>query len=132
MTRHEFGKPVRRAARLRSGGRCEANDPVYGLEPGVRCNVSLAKGVDFDHWPFPAGDEGSDVLENCMAVCPTCHRKKTSTYDVPVLAKGKRVADKARGITNTKRGGFRKAEPQRTATRAIVRKADRRSQEEIS
>ena len=93
--RHEFSKPVRREALKRSGGLCEAIGTVYGLEPGQRCNAPLSHGVEFDHYPVPATDKGSDTLDNCVAVCRTCHRRKTSTYDVPmqIAAVQQRTAD---------------------------------------
>jgi 5-methylcytosine-specific restriction endonuclease McrA len=120
MSRHEFSKPIRREALRRSGGLCEAIGAVYGLEPGHRCNAPLSHGVEFDHYPVPATDPGSDTLDNCVACCKTCHRHKTSTYDVPMQAKGKRVRDKHNGIRPTSRlrsGGFAKRPPQRTASR---------------
>ncbi len=96
--RYEFSKSVKRAALRRSGGLCEAVGKVYGLAPKLRCNWTLAQGVEFDHYPMPATDPGSDSLENCMAVCPSCHRHKTRTFDVPAQAKSKRVRDKHLGI----------------------------------
>lgn len=122
MARHEFSKPTRRDALRRSGGLCEATGPVYGLAPGQRCNAPLSHGVEFDHYPVPATDPGSDTLDNCVACCKTCHRHKTSTYDVPMQAKGKRVSDKHNGIRQPPqlRGhGFRKRPPQHTATRPL-------------
>ena len=98
MTRHEFTKTTKREALARSGGLCEATGPVYGLEPGQRCNATLSHGVDFDHYPVPATDKGSDTADNCVACCRTCHRFKTSTYDVPMQAKGRRIRDKHAGI----------------------------------
>src|SRR5690606_20906390 len=96
--RYEFPKSVMREALKRSGKICEAVGSVYGLEPGQRCNAPLDHGVEFDHYPAPATDPGSDTLENCQAVCPTCHRHKTGTYDVPMQAKAKRVSDRHNGI----------------------------------
>lgn len=119
MPRHEFSQKIKREALRRSGKRCEAVGEFYGLEPGYRCNGDLSKGVEFDHYPLPATDKGSDTLENCVACCKTCHRFKTSTYDVPMQAKGKRVWDRDNGIKRSRRGGFPKAEPQRNATRKI-------------
>lgn len=119
MTRHEFSKPTKREALRRSGGFCEAVGAVYGLEPGQRCNAPLSRGVEFDHWPVPATDEGSDTLDNCVSCCPTCHRFKTSSYDVPMQAKGKRIRDKHTGVSSRfklQSRGFAKAGPQRTAT----------------
>lgn len=98
MARHEFSKAVKREALTRSGGLCEAVGEVYGLEPGQRCNAPLSHGVEFDHYPTPATDKGSDTADNCVACCRTCHRHKTSTYDVPMQAKGRRIRDKHAGI----------------------------------
>ncbi len=96
--RHEFKKPTKRDALKRSNGKCEAIGEVYGLAPGQRCNAPLSRGVQFDHWPLPATDFGSDTLDNCVAVCIQCHSYKTRTYDTPMQAKGKRVKDKHTGV----------------------------------
>jgi 5-methylcytosine-specific restriction protein A len=73
---------------------------VYGLEPGQRCNAPLSKGVDFDHYPIRAADGGPGTLENCLAICLTCHRHKTRTFDIPNAAKGKRVSDRHTGVVS--------------------------------
>lgn len=97
--RYNFSSKVKRQARERSGGRCEAVGIVYGLAPGQRCNASLeGKPVEIDHYPIPATDEGSDVLENAVTCCVACHRFKTSSYDVPMQAKGKRISDRHNGL----------------------------------
>lgn len=128
MPRHNFSPKVKRQARERSGGFCEASGVVYGLQPGQRCNVPLeGKRVEIDHYPIPATEEGSDVLENAVACCTKCHGFKTASYDIPMQAKGKRVSDRHLGITSKPKWqsqGFRKAPAQHTATREIVRKAD--------
>ena len=95
MTRHEFRKSTKQAALKRSGGICEAMGSVYGLEPKTRCTASLAAGVEFDHYPKSALDDDSDGLDNCVACCPAHHRFKTSTYDIPMQAKGKRIRRQA-------------------------------------
>jgi len=123
MPRHNFSAKVKRQARKRSGGSCEAVGAVYGLPPGQRCNAALAgKRVEIDHYPIPATDEGSDVLENAVACCVKCHAHKTATYDVPMQAKGKRVSDKHLGIRpepTIRSGGFAPRQKQRSATRPI-------------
>ncbi len=127
MPRGEFSKPVRRDALRRSGGLCEASGPVYGLEPGQRCNAPLSHGVEFDHYPVPATERDSDGLGNCVACCKTCHGHKTRTFDIPIQAKTKRVSDKHLGIRPPSRlrsAGFRPAEPQHSATREIRRKGE--------
>ena len=123
--RYEFSKPVKRAALKRSDGLCEAVGEVYGLPFGQRCNSPLSHGVEFDHWPIPATDAGSDTLDNCMTVCPSCHRRKTSSYDIPMQAKGKRVSDNHLGIRQPSRlqsRGFEKRPKQHSATRAMREK----------
>lgn len=123
--RYEFTQKTKRAALERSGGRCEASGSVYGLTPGQRCNAPLTgKRVEIDHYPAPATDKGSDVLENAVACCVQCHSFKTATYDVPMQAKGKRVSDRHLGIERKGRG-FPKRPPQRSATREIIRKSER-------
>lgn len=97
--RYEFGKAVKREANARSGGHCEAVGTVYGLEPGQRCNAPFKAGKkEFDHYPEPATEKGSDTLENCVVCCPKCHGFKTAKFDIPVQAKVKRTSDKHEGI----------------------------------
>lgn len=97
--RYEFSKPTQREALKRSGGRCEATGAVYGLDPGHRCNVLFKGGrKEFDHYPVPATEEGSNTLDNCVVCCPEHHLFKTRTFDIPVQAKVKRVSDKHLGI----------------------------------
>jgi hypothetical protein len=100
--RYEFPKSVKRAALKRSAGFCEATGPTYGIVQGGRCYADLSYGCEFDHWPLPATDKGSNTLKNCMAVCIPCHRFKTRKYDVPMQAKGKRVRDKHTGVSRPK------------------------------
>lgn len=128
MTRHEFSKPTKREALKRSEGRCEAIGEVYGLEPGQRCNAPLSHGVEFDHYPVPATDKGSDTLDNCVAACKTCHSFKTRSYDIPMQAKGKRVSDRNLGIrppSQLRSAPFPARQKQNSATRPIVRKSER-------
>lgn len=123
--RYEFSKAIKRAALKRSGGLCEGHGPVYGLDAGQRCNAPLSHGVEFDHYPVPATDKGSDTLDNCVACCPVCHRFKTSHYDVPMQAKGKRIRDKHTGIRKpsqwaSQRLGY--GNHQHTATRPLKKR----------
>lgn len=120
--RYEFGKPVMREALARSGGRCEALGEVYGFEPMQRCNAPF-KGAakEFDHYPVPATEEGSDTLENCVVCCPDCHSHKTRTFDVPVQAKVKRVSDKHNGISSPKGPRLGNGNQQHSATRRLTK-----------
>lgn len=99
--RKEFSKAVKREALLRSGGLCEAVGPLYGLEPGQRCNVNLAYGVHFDHVNADSNG-GEPTLENCAAVCPQCNMFKAHKHDTPRAAKVKRQYDKHNGIVRPK------------------------------
>lgn len=99
--RKEFSKAVKREALLRSGGLCEAVGPLYGLEPGQRCNVNLAYGVHFDHVNADSNG-GKPTLENCAAVCPQCNMHKAHFHDTPRAAKLKRQRDRNQGISKRK------------------------------
>jgi hypothetical protein len=114
----EFSTKTKRERLKQSGGFCEAEGPIYGLEPNTRCNSDLGRGVDFDHH-IALAIGGTNGIENCRAVCVQCHKHKTRTNDVPKAAKTKRQSDKNKGIRRPKgqlkSAGFPKAEkPERT------------------
>jgi 5-methylcytosine-specific restriction protein A len=129
MARHNFSPKVKRQARERSGGYCEASGVVYGLDPGQRCNAPLAgKRVEIDHYPIPATDEGSDVLENAVTCCVKCHSHKTATYDIPMQAKGKRVSDRNLGLrpaSKLQSRGFSKSATKYSPARGAMRTIER-------
>ncbi len=101
MSRAEFSKATKRAARERSGDLCEASGALYGLEPGRRCNMPLSRGVEYDHVILEANSHDNG-LNNCAAVCIPCHRIKTAKHDTPLAAKTLRQRDKNLGITGPK------------------------------
>lgn len=102
MRRREFPKAERRKMLARSGGRCEATGPLFGLPEGVRCDGDLAYGLRFEHLqPDRAG--GAPTAENGAAVCPRCWRWKTDNHDQRVAAKGRRVEEKRTGVRQTSR-----------------------------
>lgn len=113
MARREFTKEIKRAALRRSLGKCEAVGEMYGFKPGQRCNAPLSMGVQYDHI-IADSIGGEPTLDNCAAVCVSCHGYKTRTVDTPRAAKTKRMSDKAKGITRPKgtlKGqGFAKSE----------------------
>lgn len=101
--RDDFDKKDRRFMLARSGQRCEAEGPRYGLDDGVRCNADLAYGVEFHHIiPTGAGGKGKGHPENGLAVCPKCHKHSTNTHDKQVVAKVKRQSDKHYGTSRKK------------------------------
>lgn len=96
MSRHEFSRETRREALKRSGLKCEASGPRYGLAEGQRCNCSLSLGVQYDH-DVPDQLGGENSLENCRAVCIQCHKIKTRG-DIRQIRKSDRQRDKASGV----------------------------------
>ena len=101
MSRREFTKPTKREALARSGLQCEAVGSWYGLPAGQRCGCDLAYGVEFDHIDLDANSKDNS-LANCAAVCPACHRFKTTKHDIPLAAKTVRQQDKHNGIRTRK------------------------------
>lgn len=100
MSRTEFSRATRQAALKRSGLKCEASGPRYGLKEGQRCNCNLSLGVQFDH-DVPDQLGGDNSLENCRAVCVQCHRIKTRG-DIQQIRKSDRQRDKHNGILKPK------------------------------
>ena len=96
-----FTAKTKRERLKHAQGRCEATGPIYGLEVGIKCDADLGLGVEFDHFDLVANSRDSS-FENCRAVCPACHRFKTSKHDVPRAAKTQRQQDKNNGIKKPK------------------------------
>ncbi|KAA0684571.1 HNH endonuclease [Neorhizobium sp. P12A] len=111
MSRTEFTRATKRDALERSGGKCEASGPRYGLEEGQRCNCSLSVGVIFDH-DNPDQMGGDNSLENCRSICITCNKFKTRG-DIREIRKSDRIRDKnsrvIRPAGKLKGPGFAKA-----------------------
>jgi len=82
--RQEFPAKVKLAAWERSAGHCE------------ECMARIIGRPEYDHI-LPDALGGEPVLENCAVLCSKCHRLKTSTGDVPRIAKAKRQQRKAVG-----------------------------------
>lgn len=82
--RREFSGKVKLAAWERCGGNCEA------------CRARIIGRAEYDHI-LPDALGGEPTLENCAVLCSKCHRIKTSTGDVPRIAKAKRQQRKAIG-----------------------------------
>lgn len=97
MTRRlEFTAATKREALERSGGACECHRVP---QLAVKCG-GLALGAGntfFEHIICDAiGPDNS--LDNCAVLTKTCWRAKTAGYDLPVIAKTKRQADRNSGI----------------------------------
>ena len=95
MMRQEFPTKVKLAAFEACGGRC------------YHCDIKIrsGNGPHYDH-RVPDALGGKPTAENVQVLCKTCHRLKTSSEDVPRIAKAKRV--KAGHLNaKDKRRGFR-------------------------
>lgn len=95
MARREFSSKVRIEAFARAGGKCEGCGVV--IRPG--------NGPHYDH-RVPDAVGGEPTLENCQVLCKACHSVKTSTDDVPAIAKTKRIRNRHINA-EPKRRGFR-------------------------
>lgn len=120
MSRREFSKLIKRDAFVRADGKCEGTKP-----DGEPCAAKLTKGkFHYDH-DIADGLGGEPELWNCKVLCVVCHNEKTTKHDVPLIAKVKRIQDHERGIRTTRQkiqsAGFRRASPQRTASRPLNR-----------
>lgn len=121
--RQEFPQSVRKAA----FARCCKNGSIPGAPQCETCGIELNRrtGTIYEHIQ-PDGLGGEPTLDNCKVHCANCADVKTHTEDNPRMRKADRVLKKEFGLM-PKRGkairsaGFRKAEPQRSASRPIVR-----------
>lgn len=115
--RREFSKQVRRDAFMRAQGKCENS----------HCGAHLSVNkFHYDH-DLPDYLGGEPILSNCVVLCVICHREKTRKEDRPRIDKTRRIADAAIGIrkqSTLRSAGFRKASPQRSASRPIERRAE--------
>lgn len=75
-----FSPTTRLDALLRAQNRCECLRQC-AHHRGQRCNEDLTNGFEAHHRTAEAAG-GSDELNNCEALCLTCH-KNTGTYGKP-------------------------------------------------
>jgi 5-methylcytosine-specific restriction protein A len=86
MTRQEFKPKTKALAFSRANKRCED------------CGALLGPGNTEYHHRIACELGGDNSLENCVCLCKTCHRLRTSTQDVPNIARAKRRERKHIGI----------------------------------
>ena len=79
--RREFTPKVKLAAWERCGGNCE------------QCLTRIIGRPEYDHI-LPDWLGGEPTIENAQVLCSKCHRLKSSTEDVPRIAKTKRTKRK--------------------------------------
>src|SRR5258708_7104111 len=92
--RQEFSRKIKADAFLRAEGRCEV------------CHVKIVSRAEYDH-VVPDQLGGKAVLTNCQVCCKKCHRLKTSTHDIPRIAKAKRTEAKHIGTWAKSRNPLR-------------------------
>ena len=96
LRRREFTKETQRQALARSKGVCECHLIPHVFK--VACGLPLGDGNTFYEHIDPDHLCRDNSLSNCAALSKTCWKIKTAIYDLPVIAKVKRVSDLARGI----------------------------------
>lgn len=94
--RQEFPSKVRLARWEHAAGLCE--------DCGVK--IRAGNGPHYDH-STPDVVGGPPTFDNCRVLCRTCHGVKTSTVDIPAIARTKRIRNKHINASDKKRGGFR-------------------------
>lgn len=92
--RQEFSVAVRKAAWARCKGFCE--------DCGRELTGGPKDSPEYDH-DIPDGLGGKPTLDNCVVRCPPCHLEKTTTRDVPAIAKAKRIEAKRLGLRKAKK-----------------------------
>lgn len=123
--RREFSQKVRKAA----FARCCRNGSKPGIPQCESCGNELRAGnIEYEHLT-PDGLGGEPTLENCGVWCAVpCSSKKTAEVDVPRMAKADSVLRSTYGLKPARKSfqsaGFRKTQPQRTASRPIQRKSE--------
>ena len=88
--RQEFSTKTKLAAFERANGMCDI------------CGQKIIARAEYDH-ALPDFFGGKPDLSNCQVLCSRCHRLKTSTEDVPRIAKTKRTRAKHIGAERPKR-----------------------------
>lgn len=118
IKRQEFPLPVRKLAFRRC---CKNGVPHC---EGCGNEINARTGLIYEH-VVPDGLGGQPTLDNCKVHCKNCADVKTFTEDNPRMQKADRVLKKNFGLRPARQKiqstGFRKAAPQRTASRPISR-----------
>ncbi len=72
-----FSESVKDAAFKRSGGHCECNRSSH-TNHTIRCSTTITRhGAEYHH--VKSQDAGGpDTLDNCEALCKTCHQQTKS------------------------------------------------------
>src|SRR5216684_3795555 len=93
-----FTKATQRTALQRANGICECHLITHVFK--TPCGLPLGIGNTFFEHVDPYVISGRNDLSNCAALTRNCWRFKTAHYDMPAIAKVRRVGDLANGITD--------------------------------
>lgn len=96
MARLEFSIATQRDMLKRSGGICECHRIPHVFE--IFCGTQLGTGNTFFEHIIQDFMRPDNSIENGAALTRTCWRFKTDTFDLPNIAKTKRVFDFNNGI----------------------------------
>ena len=129
--RTEFSQKIKKAAFVRCCRGCTvqgvANLP--GRPQCENCGLELVSGnIIYEHVQ-PDGLGGEPTAENCKVFCrKICATRKTVEEDNPRMAKADAVLKSTYGLRPARQKiqspTFRKADPQRSASRPIQRKSE--------
>jgi hypothetical protein len=98
--RREFSTQTKRDAYSRSGGICECHR-IPWLERPKGCGVKLVTGAIFYEHIICDFHCSDNSLSNAAVLCRTCWKEKTARFDIPSIAKTKRLIDSVRGINTS-------------------------------
>jgi len=128
----EFSASAKREMWDRSGRICECHrvPQLMAILHGNPCNTRLGPvgNIFYEHIVCKELD-GDDTPDNGAVLTRTCWKLKTSLYDIPAIAKAKRLGDADRGIVVSSRcplPGGRQDTRKRTMSGQVV---DRRTGE---
>lgn len=101
--------------------------PVIPHEEAVSLTADeIISRFDWHHFPIPHAHGGPDEPWNLDPMLRADHRKRTAKVDIPQIAKTKRIqareAGEVRRGPQIKSAGFRRAAPQRSASRPLERR----------
>ena len=128
----EFSRDAKREMWERAKGICECHlvPQLMGILHGTPCNAPLGPVGNIFYEHIVCSElGGDDTPDNGAVLTRTCWKLKTSLYDIPAIAKARRLGDADHGIITPARNplpGGRQDPRKRTLAGVVV---DRRTGE---